>query len=1230
MKNIVAALAVGCIASVVGAAGFDGKSLTTNDWFDADFTTGIVVGSAVVANSTTGITYGAGSWTAVPATGTAVIAADADAGGAATLLAIAAPDEELTFTPAALATTSGLETVSAEIKADAIDELPALGADVQGAFTVYLDGNDVLSAQGWTAAGWTNLVYAAVGSLTNAWFTLSLDFAKEGGVRYVRYSVKPAAGALAVLADADGATWFQAGKNADVVSSMSFSGIGSVRAFSGDELEVLGVATYNGVPYQTFEAAIAAGVADGWANGNVTLFDDATWTPTATGTYNIDVNGHTLAISGVNGTWAGTTYTVSGYCYYWVGEGETSNWSESANWSCVSAGATLGYPQSSEDAVVFDKNATLVADAGLSGSYTHISNWTIEDGVTVTLSTASGVSVYLKGSVNTSETVNQGTLKLSGSTISAASAQNVTDYIYCALEIADGTSNTLKTANSEHELRLYGDVKGGGNVVFNAAYGTKNGNNDGKRSYISFYCSFAAFTGEAWVTMVNQYNKIQMKDIRCLDSSGATWHLYETGETPRNDNGKGQYKLYSVGNNAVYKFGALNGVINTCNSDNSGMVFQIGSKNEDCGIWGTLGTIKPKIDWVASSATFTYALTNRSSVVVSGGGVVEFATEETYPTTLAFTNNAGFVRFATGVTGVDISSLIANSDAAIGFDDNGVDYTWTTPIAASNTGGFKKKGSGTLTLTAAPAYTGGTTVENGVLIVPGGTSLGDVVTGAGAYVLVNGLDGETVTVDSVEGGKEIDDVVRMPVGTSVAWTQDSGTGVWTGTISRSPLTFTWTDATGDHDWSTAGNWTIGEDVASTAPLAIDTALFPAGEVWTTVLSSQQTVTNLTVNGDTTISGALIQTGEVFGDGKITLGDAAGFCTYTPYKSTLTISNDIEIAATASSTNTFKSWNAGSAEGSTIYLYGDLTGRGTVCFTGPRLSCSLRGDNSEFAGVVYVEKDANDRNGTHVAAESAASTNAIRNVNASGNGNFTQVQGGTFRFGSLNGSIAYADQSNNKYQTIEVGHLGLDDALGGAWFPSTYKNLVVDSNLGDRTDNSNRGHCLRKVGDGTLTFSGRYLRKFEMNGGTLLITNDESFVWTNDETTYRSRFTFGGGTLAFGEGVTGDPSSRIVGSAAPICFSNAVGEVHTWATALDASNVGGLVKKGEGTLILSAKPAYTGTTYLDGGVLKMPRTVRVLTHNEDKSVYKSFEDIDGVTYTVYTLDEKRSGTMVILF
>lgn len=105
------------------AAGTDGLSLTTNDWFDANFTTALTADKAIAADSTTGITLGAGSWTAVPSTGTATVVADAD-NNSATVLSIEAPDEELEFTPAVFAFPTGMETVTFKVKADAVDTLP--------------------------------------------------------------------------------------------------------------------------------------------------------------------------------------------------------------------------------------------------------------------------------------------------------------------------------------------------------------------------------------------------------------------------------------------------------------------------------------------------------------------------------------------------------------------------------------------------------------------------------------------------------------------------------------------------------------------------------------------------------------------------------------------------------------------------------------------------------------------------------------------------------------------------------------------------------------------------------------------------------------------------------------------------------------------------------------------------------------------------------------------------
>ena len=109
----IAALTLGCAAlcaSTVHAAGFDGKSLTTNDWFDVGFT-GVAADTVIAKDSATGITLGAGSWTAVPTSGEAVVLSDK------TLSIDADPDEALTLTPVASSAT-GMETVAVKIKAN--------------------------------------------------------------------------------------------------------------------------------------------------------------------------------------------------------------------------------------------------------------------------------------------------------------------------------------------------------------------------------------------------------------------------------------------------------------------------------------------------------------------------------------------------------------------------------------------------------------------------------------------------------------------------------------------------------------------------------------------------------------------------------------------------------------------------------------------------------------------------------------------------------------------------------------------------------------------------------------------------------------------------------------------------------------------------------------------------------------------------------------------------------
>lgn len=212
------------------ATEFDGAT-RTNDWFDVSMSAE-AVGTPI--EGTIGIPNGQGSWTVVPRDGTATNATD----DSVCFIALSAQDESLTFTPAPFAVTSGYETVVAQIKADAGDELPAFDGNPQAAFTAIVT-NGQLRAFGLTANGWTNLVYDPVTDLTNDWFTIYMDFANgENATREVRYSVKPQGQAAAtILTNETGASWFSTAYS-PTITNISFSGVGKVRQFSGDELTV--------------------------------------------------------------------------------------------------------------------------------------------------------------------------------------------------------------------------------------------------------------------------------------------------------------------------------------------------------------------------------------------------------------------------------------------------------------------------------------------------------------------------------------------------------------------------------------------------------------------------------------------------------------------------------------------------------------------------------------------------------------------------------------------------------------------------------------------------------------------------------------------------------------------------------------------------------------------------------------------------------------------------------
>ena len=353
------------------ATGFDELTLRTNEWFAVSMAD-VAVGTPI--SDATGVTSGAGSWTAL-SSGTATNAVENET----RFIALSTLDEQLTFTPAPFAVTSGYETVVAQIKADAGEELPVVDAKAQAAFTVILT-NDTLQAFGWTYTGWTNVSYTASDTLylhrddlTNAWFTLYMDFANgESSTRYVRYSVRPNNGSLAVLSDSTGASWFPT-TYSPTINTISFGGIGKVQNFSGDELA-------EHISFSNVEITYLASYASA-----TTVVATVSGTVAAGTTFSIN-----FGESDYNGTYDSETRKVT---FYNVGSG--LNVGDTKTYTISTVGTYTDSASVSQPTLVGDLSDDWILEnsshRSTSGAWTNSAN----EGVTLEYSPAAAINNYL-------------------------------------------------------------------------------------------------------------------------------------------------------------------------------------------------------------------------------------------------------------------------------------------------------------------------------------------------------------------------------------------------------------------------------------------------------------------------------------------------------------------------------------------------------------------------------------------------------------------------------------------------------------------------------------------------------------------------------------------------------------------------------------------------------------------------------------------------------------------
>ena len=286
----------------------------------------------------------------------------------------------------------------------------------------------------------------------------------------------------------------------------------------------------------------------------------------------------------------------------------------------------------------------------------------------------------------------------------------------------------------------------------------------------------------------------------------------------------------------------------------------------------------------------------------------------------------------------------------------------------------------------------------------------------------------------------------------------------------------------------------------------------------------------------------------------------------------------------------------------------------------RASTSLYGDNSAFAGMGIVKNNSASGRSAPTFCSVTAGGQAVwvledclytyDNKNLAGTID-ASISGSTIAFGAIKGqAVLSAGGASMIGNVVELGSANTDFET---WlsFTSTY------------AERPHNYATLKKVGSGTMTFGGGPTHPCWVTnvlaGGVWKMNNPRSLATPSNGTggQVETTIVFDGGTVAFGEefvdaeGTTLDISKNIRNSTKPVSVEVGEGQNVTWGTALAESNVGGLIKKGAGTLTLAATPANKYVR-VEEGVLSLADDVRIFWD------IRSTGSVSGGTITQYGL------------
>ena len=407
------------------------------------------------------------------------------------------------------------------------------------------------------------------------------------------------------------------------------------------------------------------------------------------------------------------------------------------------------------------------------------------------------------------------------------------------------------------------------------------------------------------------------------------------------------------------------------------------------------------------------------------------------------------------------------------------------------------------------------------------------------------------------------------------------------------------------DWNAATNWShsAGGEPCVSGDVPGPAAAVILNSATRISIPSGVEVSNLVINADVTIEGSVEVrstkdddgrtnglTGDrlafngIYGTGKLTLRRVV--------LKTLAEVSVVECALAIDDENTSGMY----CDGKELAVRGGLSGAGPIIAyqADEDHGVTFGGMNVGYTGVFTetVIRDADFGRTCFtdgLASFPNATVNLLRSINVAPDD--VQAPFGTggdiYEFGAYNGHLISAQS----LPTIVIGGRGEDCA--------------VDGQLAAFAKDAAHG-CLAtlvKVGTGRLTADLTNIGVLEIQNGELELVGVDPMYKSP-----KGRILFAGGTLLCRPEF--DPSEYISGSSGPITFDDD-GTDNVWKYVLDASNVGGLTKRGTGTLTLTKIPAYAGRTTVEAGRLIIPFGT-VLGDVEIGSAGRLLVDLSGIT------------------